>query len=87
METRKAMVNAPSGLHARPVGELVKIVKGYADTVVTLSAGEKKVKASSMLSVLSLGLKQGTEVTIEAEGANAAAAADAVASFIASVSE
>ena len=47
------------GIHARPAGMLAKKAKSYADTTVTISANGKSV-----------GVKQGTEVTIACEGAN-----------------
>ena len=51
-------IEAPSGLHARPVTELVRLVKSFAGTKVTLSTASREVRANSMLSILSLGLKK-----------------------------
>ena len=51
---------------------------------VTIRTGEKKpVPAHSMLSVLSLGAKKGTEVVLEAEGDGADAALDSLADLLA----
>lgn len=82
MLTKQIQIAAPNGLHARPVGELVKLVKTFPETKVTLSTPARTVNAASMLSILSLGLKCGTEVTVGAEGGDEAAALEAVASFI-----
>lgn len=87
MEQKKVVLNSPSGLHARPAGDLVKLVRSLSPSKITLSNGAKTVNAASMLSVLSLGLKNGTEVTVTAEGGDERAAAEAVASFIDSVKE
>ena len=64
MLTKQIQIAAPNGLHARPVGELVKLVKTFPETKVTLSTPARTVNAASMLSILSLGLKCGTEVTV-----------------------
>ena len=68
MKSLRIIVQAENGLHARPVGEIVRAVKSYTGTTVTLATEAKTVNAASMLSVLSLGLKKGTEILIEAEG-------------------
>ena len=75
-------ITSPDGLHARPAGELVRAVKSFAGTTVSLATSAKKVNAASMLSVLSLGLKAGTEVEVIADGPQEAEAMDAVAGII-----
>lgn len=87
MVSGKAILSAPTGLHARPAGELVKLVKGFAGSAVRISTPERSVNAASMLSVLSLGIRQGTELEISVEGGDEAAVLDAVVSFIESVRE
>ena len=68
MQHQKTTVKAKDGLHARPVGEIVRTVKSFPGTTVALSTETKKVNAASMIGILSLGLKAGSEVTVEAEG-------------------
>ena len=85
MLTRQIQIAAPNGLHARPVGELVKLVKTFPETKVTLSTPARTVSAASMLSILSLGLKYGADVTVAVEGGDEAAALEAIAAFIASI--
>ena len=75
-------ITSPDGLHARPAGELVRAVKSFAGTTVSLATSAKKVNAASMLSVLSLGLKAGTVVEVIADGPQEAEAMDAVAGII-----
>ena len=68
MPTRTVAVGSASGLHARPAKIFVEAAAA-APVKVTIRVGEKKpVPAKSMLSVLALGAKQGTEVTLEADG-------------------
>jgi len=59
------------GLHARPAAMLVKVVSSSGKKVSIARQGQKSVNAASMLSVLSLGLKQGEEVEITIEGDDA----------------
>lgn len=87
MTTEKVVVAAPNGLHARPVGEIVKTAKSFPDSVVTITSGEKTVKATSMLSILSLGLKKGAEVEIRADGGDEDEAVKAIVNLIQSVTE
>ena len=85
MLTGKVILNAPTGLHARPAGELVKLVKGFKDSIVKISAEGKTANAASMLSVLALGSKSGTELEVSVEGGDERAVLDAVTGFIQSV--
>ena len=87
MITETLTIMAPDGLHARPAGELVRTVKSFAGTTVTLATSARKVNAASMLSILSLGLKKGTEVEIRAEGGDEAGAVNAIVNLIQSVTE
>ena len=56
------------GPPGRMVGDIVRAVKSYGETTVTLATPAKTVSGASMLGVLSLGLKAGTEVEITANG-------------------
>lgn len=87
MIREKVTVEAPNGLHARPVTELVQLVKSFSGTEITLSAGDRTVRANSMLSILSLGLKQGTVVEVAADGPAEAEAVEAIVSLIRSVKD
>lgn len=59
------------GLHARPAALVVKLINSSGQKVTISRLGQNSVNAASMLSVLSLGLKQGEEVeiAIESDGA------------------
>lgn len=71
----------PLGIHARPAGLIAKLAKEYADTNILISYNGKEVKATSMMKLMSLGVKQGTQITITAEGANEDAAIIAMSEF------
>jgi phosphotransferase system HPr (HPr) family protein len=83
MPSRTVAVGSTSGLHARPAALFVAAAAAQS-VPVTIRCGDKPaVPARSMLSVLSLGAKFGTEVTIEAEGDGADDALDQLAALLA----
>ena len=49
------------GIHARPAGLLVKLVKSQ-DSKVTITKGEKTVDASKIFAVMGLAVKCGEEM-------------------------
>lgn len=61
-------VQDPLGIHARPAGLLAKLTKGYSDTVITITKDGNTVKASQLMKLMNLAVKQGCEVTVAAEG-------------------
>lgn len=71
----------PLGIHARPAGLIAKLAKEYADTNILISYNGKEAKATSMMKLMSLGVKQGAQITITAEGANEDAAIIAMSEF------
>ena len=77
MTTGKVTITAPNGMHARPAGELVKLIRGLAPARITLRTAAREASAVSILSLLALGLKHGTEVEVCAEGGDEAAAVQA----------
>ena len=85
MIAKKVTIGAQDGLHARPAGDLVKLVKSFAGTQVTLSTAARSVNASSILSILSLALKKGTEVDVKAVGPNEEKALAEVTRFLESL--
>lgn len=87
MISQNIVLSAPSGIHARPAGELVKLVKSLAPTKITISNGIKTVNAASMLSILSLGLKCGSSIEICADGESETDALANVVEFIQSITE
>ena len=73
-------------LHARPAANFVRTAMGFAADV-QVAAGEREVDAKSLLSVLALGAKGGTELRLTASGPDAAAALDALSACIATLSD
>jgi phosphotransferase system HPr (HPr) family protein len=73
-------------LHARPAADFVRAAMGFVADV-RVAAGEREADAKSLLSVLALGAKGGTELRLTATGDDAASALDALSTRIATLSD
>ena len=80
MEKIVTIKNA-SGLHARPAGMFVKKASEFTSTIELIAKG-KTVNAKSIMGIMSLGLGQGAEIVIKADGADQEAAVEALAELI-----
>ena len=69
------------GIHARPAGLLVNTAKQF-ESEILIEANGKKGNAKGIMGVMSLGAKQGTEITVTANGADEEAAANALEEFL-----
>ena len=67
MISEKVIILNETGLHARPASVFVSAATKFKSDL-TIQKGEKKANAKSILSVLSLGISKGTEITISADG-------------------
>lgn len=71
------------GIHARPAGLLVKEIVNYESAVsITSNATGKKVKASSVMMLMTLGVKKGMTITVTVEGADEDTAAAGIQAFL-----
>ncbi|MBR4545791.1 MAG: HPr family phosphocarrier protein [Oscillibacter sp.] len=77
----KCVINDELGIHARPAGQLAKEAKNFGETTISVTKGDKTVKASQLMKLMGLGVKKGDEVTVSAEGGDEAAAIDAMKAF------
>ncbi|MDD3338985.1 MAG: HPr family phosphocarrier protein [Lachnospiraceae bacterium] len=68
------------GIHARPAGLLVKEAKKFESTI-TLKANGKSAAATKLMAIMSMGVKSGQTVTVEAEGADEEAASAGMQAF------
>lgn len=74
-------VTDPLGIHARPAGQVAKLAKGYTDTVITISKNGSVAKASQLMKLMSLAVKQGDAVLVTAEGPREEEAIEALKAF------
>ena len=75
------VVNDPLGIHARPAGMLAKAAKAFPDSVITITKGTKTIKATQLMMIMGLAVKNGDEVTVRAEGPSEDAALAAMEDF------
>jgi phosphocarrier protein HPr len=83
-QSSERTVRLPADLHARPAGQL-SMTAAHFTSKVTLMVGEREIDARSVLLVMQLGATKGTEVTVRAEGEDAAEAVDTLSSMLAAV--
>ncbi|OIQ69892.1 HPr-like protein Crh [mine drainage metagenome] len=77
MTQRTIQVSNKLGLHARASAKLTKLAAQYSCDIF-ISKGTRRVNAKSIMGVMMLAAGIGSTVTLEAEGADADAALDAV---------
>lgn len=61
-------INDAMGLHARPVGIMVKALQAYKEAEITIKIGDKKADAKRMFQIMALAVKQGETITVEISG-------------------
>nr|WP_240403408.1 phosphocarrier protein HPr [Lactobacillus iners] len=78
MEKREFKVIAETGIHARPATLLVQAASKFSSDI-NLEYSGKSVNLKSIMGVMSLGVGQGSEISISAEGADEKEEIDAIA--------
>ncbi|MCT7827065.1 MAG: phosphocarrier protein HPr [Lactobacillus iners] len=78
MEKREFKVIAETGIHARPATLLVQAASKFSSDI-NLEYSGKSVNLKSIMGVMSLGVGQGSEISISAEGDDEKEAIDAIA--------
>ncbi len=68
------------GLHARPIGQLVKLTKPFASSI-TIDSGEKSCDMKKLMAFMSMGIKQGESVVVSIDGEDEEACYAAVFAF------
>lgn len=86
MYQKQVTILNPTGLHARPASDFVVLAKRFSSKIQirALRGDEPAVNAKSIVMLLSLGLTQGTQAELTAEGEDEARAVEELAALIAS---
>lgn len=82
MAERTVQIVNKNGLHARPAAEIVKVSAKY-QSEITLSKDGMEVNGKSIMGVMMLAAECGSSIGLRAEGLDAEAAVDALATLIA----
>jgi len=86
MFSKKVVVNNPTGLHARPAGQLSKICSRMP-VDIKLIFGEKEINPKGVLAILTAGIKRGSEITVMTEGEEEGRYGEEIVNFINGLSE
>jgi phosphocarrier protein HPr len=70
MAEKQFKIIAETGIHARPATLLVQTASKF-DSEISLEYKGKKVNLKSIMGVMSLGVGQGADINITAEGSDA----------------
>jgi phosphocarrier protein HPr len=76
-ETRRILIANESGLHARPVSELVRCAMRFKSEI-TIEANGKTCSAISIMDIMTADIRKGTEISVTAEGVDAEKAVEAM---------
>jgi len=78
---KTAIIGNPTGMHARPASKLLALIRKYK-CGLTLEANGKTTNPRSILNLLSMGLKEGTEVIVRGSGDSEEQAVEEIADYL-----
>ena len=81
MHKQDVTTTAPNGLHTRPAAQFVKEAKAF-NSEITVTANGKTASAKSLFKLQTLGLTEGTVITILADGEDEKEAVDHLVKLI-----
>ena len=67
MKTFDYTINDALGIHARPAGQLAKLVAGFGSKITIAKEGGADVSAKSIMSLMGLGATKGKNVTVKVD--------------------
>jgi phosphocarrier protein HPr len=79
--SKAVVIVDPQGLHARPAADFVQTARTFASDL-TLAKDGGSANCKSLLSILKLGVSQGSEVTITASGDDEQRALDSLVALL-----
>ncbi|MGL4533831.1 MAG: HPr family phosphocarrier protein [Fusobacteriaceae bacterium] len=82
MAFKLAEIKNETGLHTRPGNEFVSLAKTFESQIELENEAGKKVKGTSLLKLLSLGIKKGSKITVHADGTDADEAVEKLAHLL-----
>lgn len=78
---KEMVVQIAGGLEARPIAVLVQVASQYESSIY-LEADGKRVNAKSIMGMMTMALKAGEKLTVEAIGTDEAAAIEGIEKYI-----
>lgn len=80
MQTFTYQITDPIGIHARPAGRLVKAAKAF-ESRVTITLDGRQADAERLMSLMALGARHGSVLTVTVEGPDEQDAAQGMLAF------
>lgn len=81
MIKRDIRINLESGLEASPIALLVQEASKY-ESKIYIQLGDRRVNAKSIMGMMSLGLDNGEQLEVSADGADEQAAVAGIENFL-----
>lgn len=78
---KEMVVRIAGGLEARPIAVLVQVASQYESSIY-LEADGKRVNAKSIMGMMTMALKAGETMVVEATGADEEAAIEGIEKYI-----
>ena len=78
---KEMVVQIAGGLEARPIAVLVQVASQYESSIY-LEADGKRVNAKSIMGMMTMALKAGEKMVVEAKGADEEAAIEGIEKYI-----
>lgn len=78
---KNVIITNETGLHARPASQFVQRADKFKSEIQIVFE-DKEVNAKSIMGVMSLGISQGKEITLKANGEDEEAAINELENFI-----
>lgn len=86
MYSKETHVKNPTGLHSRPAQKLVELSSMFSSDIKLITS-EKTIDPKSIFSVLGGALKQGTKITVQADGKDEQNAVAVIVKYIEELNE
>ena len=81
MVRKTITIELPSGLEARPVAMLVQVASQF-ESQIYVECESKRVNAKSIMGMMTLGLSEGEEVVITADGEDEEQAVESIEAYL-----
>ncbi len=82
MAVKEVTITNKTGLHTRPGNDFVKLAKTFDSKIEVENEGGSRVKGTSLLKLLSLGIKQGASVKVHASGVDEVEAVEKLGEYL-----
>ena len=87
MKSRTVEIVNETGLHTRPGNEFVSLAKTFESQISVENEAGNKVSGTSLLKLLSLGIKKGSKITVYADGTDEKDAVEKLSSLLANLKD